>query len=143
MVKVAPAQSDVINMVRGKPPPAGTAEKKSPPAEREIPPSVKVGTKLSPEAQQLCKELQLEERYHLKGNKQRLARVEALIERWKDVFTNDNIKVGKTSRVDPFHIELEPNTNPVRQRSRPLTPEQVQALRKPVSYTHLTLPTKA
>ena len=59
VVKVAPAQSNVINMVRGKSPPAGTAEKKSPPTERPIPQPVKVGTKLSPEAQQLCKELQL------------------------------------------------------------------------------------
>ena len=78
----------------------------------------------------MCQELRLEERFHLKGNKQRLARVEALIERWKDVFTNDHVKVGKTEWVDPFHIELEPNTTPVRQRSRPLTPEQVQALRQ-------------
>ena len=78
----------------------------------------------------MCEELQLKERFHLKGNKQRLARVEALIERWKDVFTNDHIKVGKTAWVEPFHIELEPNTTPVRQRSRPLTPEQVQALRQ-------------
>ena len=42
----------------------------------------------------------------------------------------DSIKVGKTEWVDPFHIELEPNTTPVRQRSRPLTPEQVQVLRQ-------------
>ena len=56
--------------------------------------------------------------------------MEAIIERWKDVFTNDSIKVGKTDLVSPFRIDLEPNANPVRQRSRPLTPEQVQALRK-------------
>ena len=58
VVKVAPARSNVINMVRGKSPPAETAEKKSPSTERPVPQPVKVGTKLSPEARQLCEELQ-------------------------------------------------------------------------------------
>ena len=69
VVKVAPAQSNVINMVRGKPPPAGTAEQRTTPTERPVPQPVKVGTKLSSEARQLCEELQLKERFHLKGNK--------------------------------------------------------------------------
>ena len=58
VVKVAPPQYSVVNMVQGKPPPAG----------RAVPPPVKVGTQLSPKACRLCQELKLEERYHLKGN---------------------------------------------------------------------------
>ena len=51
--------------------------------------------------------------------------VPEIIARWKSVFIDETTKVGVTDYVDPFSIELEPGTKPVRQRTRPLTPVQV------------------
>ena len=99
---------------------AGNHQKKVPP-----------GTPLSAE-EALCKELNLENRCFLRGKSQakRRQRVKEIIARWKSVFTDETTKVGVTDYVDPFNIELEPGTKPVRQRTRPLTPVQVETLKK-------------
>ena len=56
--------------------------------------------------------------------------VREIIARWKSVFTDETTKVGVTDYVDPFSIELEPGTKPVRQRTRHLTPVQVETLKQ-------------
>ena len=56
--------------------------------------------------------------------------VREIITRWKSMFTDETTKVGVTDYVDPFSIELEPGTKPVRQRTRPLTPVQVETLKR-------------
>ena len=50
--------------------------------------------------------------------------VQEIIGRWKSVFADETTKVG--DYLDPFSIELEPVTKPVRQRTIPLTPVQVE-----------------
>ena len=56
--------------------------------------------------------------------------VREIIARWKSVFTDETTKVGVTYDVEPFSIELEPGTKPVKQRTRTLTPVQVKPLKK-------------
>ena len=46
------------------------------------------------------------------------------------MFTDVTTKVGVTDYVEPFNIELEPGTKPVKQRTRPLTPVHVETLKK-------------
>ena len=84
---------------------------------KKVPP----GTPLLAEEEALCEELNLENRYFLRGKSQakRRQRVKEIIARWKSVFTDETTKVGVTDYVDPFNIELEPGTKPVRQRTRP------------------------
>ena len=48
----------------------------------------------------------------------------------KSVFTDETTKVRVTDYVELFNIELEPGTKPVKQRTRPLTPAQVETLKK-------------
>ena len=74
----------------------------------------------------------MENRFFLRGKSQakRRQRVKEIIARWKSVFAEETTKVGVTDYVDPFNIELETGTKPVRQRTRPLTPVQVETLKK-------------
>ena len=83
---------------------------------RQPPKKVPPGTPLSAEEEALCEELNLENRFFLRGKRQakRRQRVKEIIARWKSFFTDETTKVGVTDYVDPYNIELEPGTKPVR-----------------------------
>ena len=79
---------------------------------RQQPPNkVPPGTPLSAEEEALCEELNLENRYFLRGKSQakRRQRVKEIITRWKSVFTDETTKVGVSEYLEPFNIELEPS----------------------------------
>jgi hypothetical protein len=78
------------------PPPQVNGVRQGQVKRRQPPNKVPPGTPLSAEEEALCKELNLENRYFLRGKSQakRRQRVKEIITRWKSVFTDETTKVG-------------------------------------------------
>ena len=70
--------------------------------------------------------------------------LEQLIEEYHDIFTTETRKVGMVPNRYQTTIKLKPGTVPIKQKLRPMHPQQQADLKiqlDAVSYTHLTLPT--
>ena len=57
-------------------------------------------------------------------------RIRQLLLSYKDVFTTPNQKVALAKDAEPFHIELLPNSGPVKARDRGLKPAQIESLKQ-------------
>ena len=57
-------------------------------------------------------------------------RINDILLSYRDVFTDENQKVGRCDIDGNFRIELEPGTKPVKSRDRSLKPDQLESLRQ-------------
>ena len=77
------------------------------------------------------KELEIDSNPMLKKNPKAMAKVKALIKKYYKVFGEPSLgrTIGRTDLME-FEIELTPDARPVKQRCRPLNPDQQKSLRK-------------
>lgn len=81
--------------------------------------------------QELYRDLKLDENPLLRKNPAIKRKVKALIYKYRTVFTNPEVSLGKTDLIK-CKIRLRPGAVPVKAKNRPFNPAQTQELRKQV-----------
>ena len=79
-------------------------------------------------AEELIKELRLDEKKLLNADPALKEKVKALVREYTDVFSSPEVAFGKTSLLE-FEVHLEQGSKPVKAKVRPLNPKQKQDLR--------------
>ena len=92
----------------------GQREKKPPPPR----------TPLSPIGQEMVDKLRINNLEWLQGDPEMTDQVSMLVDRYKGMFTTDTKRLGRTDWVEDFGIKIIPGTVPVKQRTKPLTPNR-------------------
>ena len=80
-------------------------------------------------AEELIKELRLDEKELLKADPKLKEKVEELVREYLDIFSSPEEVFGKTDLVE-FEINLEPGSKPYKTKVRPINPKQRQDLRE-------------
>ena len=80
------------------------------------------------EAQDVWEQLKLEENEILAADPTALNEVRAMIYKFVDVFSVPTASIGCTDKAT-FRVELRPGAQPVRQKVRPLNPDQRKSLK--------------
>ena len=110
---------------------AGTTIAEATPMVLKVQPQIKetINTIQNEDAKQLWEDLRLEENPMLKEKPDLLQEVKDLVWEYRDVFSNPEQDIGKTNLIE-FSVTLKPGSKPVRQKVRPLNPNQKADLRK-------------
>ena len=80
-------------------------------------------------AEELIKELRLDEKELLKADPSLKKKVTELVKEYTDIFSSPEVAFGKTSLIE-FEINLEPGSKPYKAKVRPTNPKQRQDLRE-------------
>ena len=74
-------------------------------------------------AEELIKELKLDEKELLNADPALKEQVKELVREYSDIFSSPEVAFGKTSLIE-FEIHLEPGSKPVKSKLRPINPKQ-------------------
>ena len=97
---------------------------------REVPKEkVRSAKEADDRAEELIKELQIDEKELLKADPVLKEKVKDLVREYADIFSSPEVTFGKTSLIE-FEINLEPGSKPVKAKVRPTNPKQRQDLRE-------------
>ena len=97
---------------------------------REVPKEkVRSAQEVDGRAEELIKELRLEEKELLKADPNLMEKVKELVREYTDIFSSPEVAFGKTSLIE-FEVHLEPGSKPVKAKVRPTNPKQRQDLRE-------------